>query len=86
MGLGKLLIGTMDIDGIVNDYIDTIFTQIAKRQNCNKTDMEFIMKFDGKNGSHASKYIAISRDGGLRKEWFFLPDSEIRKLIMNAKT
>jgi hypothetical protein len=86
MGIGKLLIGTMDIDGIVNDYIDTIFTHIASRQNCQKSDLEFIMRFDGKNGQKASKYVVINRDGGLRKEWFYLPDAEIKKLIMNAKT
>jgi len=81
-------LGMLNIDytKYVNEYIDTIFSQIAVSKGVAKSDLEFVMRFDGKNGNNASKYIAISRDGGLRKEWFFLPDSEIRKLIMNAKT
>jgi len=85
MSLGSFILGNMDMDSIVNEYIDTIFTQIAIKENCKKTDLEFVMKFDGKNGSGASKYIIITRDGGLRKETVFIPDTVLKKLIMNAK-
>lgn len=75
----------MDIDGLVNNYIETIFTQIARREGVTRNDLEFVMRFDGKNGKNASKYIIITRDGGLRKEALFLPDDVVRKLIINAK-
>jgi len=85
MGLAKLILGNIDIDGLVNGYIDTIFDQIARKEGVRKTDLEFIMRFDGKNGKNASKYIIINRDCGLRKEAIFLPDDVIHKIILNAK-
>jgi hypothetical protein len=85
MSLASMIMGQMDIDKMVNEYIETIFTQIAKKEGVSKLDLEFIMRFDGKNGKNASKYIIVNRDNGHRKEAIFLPDDVVKKIIINAK-
>jgi len=83
MGLLSLL--NIDYTGIVNQYINTIFEQVAASQGVKKEDITFSMRFDGRNGQNASKYIIIRRDGGLREEAMMLPDELIEKMIRNAK-
>lgn len=81
------ILGLLNIDytKIVNEYIETIFDEIARKEGVSRSDITFTMRFDGRNGDHASKYILIKRDHGLREEALLLPDDVVKKIIMNAK-
>ena len=74
----------IDINSLVNQYIDIIFEGIAQKQNCQKSDLQFYMKYDGRNPNGASKYITIHRKGDLTPTVMYLSDETVRKLVEDA--
>lgn len=76
--------GLLNIDKLVNDYIDKIFDHIAKVEKVDRENIELIMRHDGRNGEGSSKYFQIKQNGMIIKE-AYIPDKVIKKILLKPK-